>query len=819
MAYKPSIGQHASGNAPSAHRAQTTPTTPEQIATDAETGQSKGNRIQMILFVAALIAIIIIAIVVRMGLAKYSGLFEPDGFFYYTVMRATIENNFLITYISPLSGFPNHNSIGESPGLIYLTVVPYYFLRYAGISYYTIMRLLPVVFGVLEVIVAYYIGREVINKRGAGLLAAFFVAVSSGNVARTAALVYRGDSFITPFLMLALLFGLKALKGKLSRLTYIYAFLSAFSLSVGLVVWNGSPFAVAMYLLAIYVLVIYGFIKSNKELLLKVCVLTGMLLLTYLLWHVYVYAGVAKGGEYLYGADFFIFYAPLIVFGAAAYYMIAHDAPKRIVSTSLSRFETLAVIGAIALVVVWSIFGSYLDILLSIRGGSFSSTHPIGSTTQETQAPTWNFLLASFSYQFYFVWIGIALPFVLAFYYSRKGEGPRAVNMDGSAFLVVLVYFMITFYLQSKAIRWNSLVSIPIAILSAVGLYVIWALIKEGVGRREKVFIYLGVLAVTVLAVYFSGSGLYVFGVLIVYIIVGLFQSKESVVFKPTYAYLGFLAILFALELNISYVQSYSSAQADGINPLFLDAMSWMSVNTPKNATVLALWPDGSVVEGWGNRTSYMDSVGGEIESRIWNFSRYLFNTTLDANYLYDSAHKPMYLVARNYWLNELAGIAIEGGVPNATAFGYNILDTANVTSNSTQKEYIFSSSAPPYYGAKFILYGFANGSSGSYAAIHSGNSQYQEIQHAILYNAANYSYMILNYTNALQNYTLFITYAGNSITGASILGPKLPYSNLFRFVFLCNAYSCEYNSNSVNIRAVYKNDDTSILKIDYLHD
>jgi len=765
MAYKPPIiGQHAP-DARSTHEESA----PERVVTNTETEQGKNSRVQTIVFAAALIAIIIIAIVVRMGLAKYNGLFEPDGFFYYTDIRATIENNFNIALTQPLSGFPNQNNIGESPGLIYLTVVPYFFLRYVGISYYTIMRLLPVLFGVLEVIVAYYIGKEIINKRGAGLLAAFFLAISSGNVARTAALVYRGDSFITLFLMVALLFGLKFLKGKLSKSTYMYAFLSAFSLSVGLVVWNGAQFAVAVYLLVLYALVVYGFVKANKELLLRVCMLAGMLLVTYILWHVYAYAGIARGGEFLYDADFFIFYAPLIVFSAAAYYMIVHGTPKRAVSTPMSRFGTLAVASIIALVIVWIIFGSYLDVLLSIPGGSTSST-PIGSTTQETQAPTWNFLLASFSYQFYYVWLGVALPFVLAFYYSRKGEGLRGVSLDGSAFVVVLVYFMITIYLQSKVIRWNSLVSVPIAILSAIGLYVIYALIKD---RRRGWF-------------------------------------------KVVYVYYVILAIFFALELNIAYVQSYSSAQADGINQLFLDAMSWMSVNTPKNATVLALWPDGSVVEGWGNRTSYMDSVGGENTSRIWNFSRYLFNTTLGENYLYDSAHEPMYLVARNYWLNELAGIAIEGGVTNASAFGYNILNAANVTSNETQKVYVFSSTAPPYYSAKFILYNSVN-NSGSYAAIRVGNSQYQQIQHAILYNAANYSYTVLNYTSALQNYTLFISYAGSSITGASILGPKLPYSNLFRFVFLCNAYSCEYNSNSVSIRAVYKNADTIILKIDYL--
>jgi len=760
MAYKPSITHHAQSVTSEAHQAP--------AAEQPGSNKARDGRLVQVAFVALLIAIVLIAIIVRLGLAKYAGLFEPDGFFYYADVRATIANLSVVDH-PPLSGYPEAHFLNESSSLIYLTVVLYFLFNYFGIGYYAIMRFIPVVFGVLEVIVAYYIGKEIINKRAVGLLAAFFVAVSSGNVARTAALVYRGDSFITLFLMVALLFGMRALKGKPGRLTYVYAVLGAFVLSVGLAIWTGSSFALITYIMALYLLVVYGFVKADKEFLFKICLLSGALLLTYILWHAYAYFDLARATMLLYDAHFFLLYLPLIALCVAAYYMIAHNTPNRLVATAGSRIGTLLVVGFIAILVIGSVFNSYLTELLSVTGGS-SSSNPIGSTTQELLAPTFSFLFASFSYQLYYVWIGIALPFVLAFYYNRRQDAPRAVHLNGSAFIAVLTYFMVTFYLQLRAIRWNSLVSIPIAILSAVGLYIIWALIEpKGYGR-----------------------------------------------FRLAFVLYAILAVLFVLEINVAYVQSYSSAQADGINPLFLSAMSWMSSNTPQNATVVALWPDGSVVEGWGNRRSYMDSVSGEIEPHIYRFSEFLFNTTTDSNYLY-SIGKPDYLVARNYWFNELAGIAVEGSIPNATLFGYDVLDQAHINSTATQKRYLFSSSASPYYAAEFVLNISANGTTTSHAAIGVANSQYQQIQHVILYNAANYSYMVIDYSTAPQNYTLFVAYSGNAVTGATILGPKLPYSNLFKLIFLCNFNSCAYGDSNVVLRAVYINNDTRIYKISYL--
>ena len=86
-----------------------------------------------------------------------------------------------------ISGFPSHNAIGEAPGLLSVTVIPYDLLSFTGISYYTVMRWMPIVFGILEAITAYFLVKYLSKGRSLGLLAMFFLSISSGNIARTAA--------------------------------------------------------------------------------------------------------------------------------------------------------------------------------------------------------------------------------------------------------------------------------------------------------------------------------------------------------------------------------------------------------------------------------------------------------------------------------------------------------------------------------------------------------------------------------------------------------------------------------------------------------
>ena len=187
-----------------------------------------------------------------------------------------------------------------------------------------------------------------------------------------------------------------------------------------------------------------------------------------------------------------------------------------------------------------------------------------------------------------------------------------------------------------------------------------------------------------------------IIALIIVYSAYALMAGK----LRMRYVYIGVIAVILVFNVYNTYVASITASQADGVNPQFLAAMSWMKSNTPANSTVVAVWPDGSVVEAWANRTSLIDSVGGESGAPILGFTQFLFSTTPDTQYLY-SIGRPDYLIARSFWYQELGGLAIEGEVTNASQYGFVALSTTQVTHNDTAQFYSFGSSS---YRAMLVL-------------------------------------------------------------------------------------------------------------------
>ena len=191
------------------------------------------------LLISLAVIIILIDILLRMGMLQYQGLFERDGFFYYSVIRQTIANHFVVSNYLGISGFPSHNFIGEAPGLPYLTVIGYYLLHgVTGLSALTIMRWMPILFGILYAIISFFLAKKLSNSNALGLMAMFFVSVSNGNIARTAGTIYRGDSFISLFILLSLLLMLKCFEEKKMVFKWVWAILSSVTLSLGIMVGN-----------------------------------------------------------------------------------------------------------------------------------------------------------------------------------------------------------------------------------------------------------------------------------------------------------------------------------------------------------------------------------------------------------------------------------------------------------------------------------------------------------------------------------------------------------------------------------------------------
>ena len=163
-----------------------------------------------------------------------------------------------------------------------------------------------------------------------------------------------------------------------------------------------------------------------------------------------------------------------------------------------------------------------------------------------------------------------------------------------------------------------------------------------------------------------------IYGAYLIYAIITVSQMHKQ---TAIITICGFSVI--ALILGIYYIATLQPA--DFLNQQFISALSWMKNNTAANATVLTLWPDGSLVEGVADRESYSDSIMGLGSPYAMEFEKMLYAKA--GNYSYIQSIKPNYLLVRRVWLNETIGILIQINRPiNTTYNGTDLQQLVNGT-------------------------------------------------------------------------------------------------------------------------------------------
>ncbi|MDE1850161.1 MAG: hypothetical protein KGI00_05560, partial [Candidatus Micrarchaeota archaeon] len=436
------------------------------------------------LFLVLAILIVLMGIYIRAIMLKHPGFFEPDVYFYYSILRETIQNGFVVPAYSYLSGFPVHNHIGEAPGIVYASAIPYFFLRYIGISYYTVMRLVPIFFGVLTILGTYLLSRRLSKNSWFGLLVLFLAAVSIGSLSRTSGTEYRGDSFISPFLLVSLYLMLKGVEGEGKRTDYHLMLLSAFVLSLGSMVWNGFPYTYATYLMATALISVYAFISGKEKLLRMNSVAVLGLLLAYLLQHLYAYIGLSRSSLPMTGLDFFILYIPVLAGSLLAYYALMDKGRFAVLISHRNRAIAVFACLVISVVLLSGLFAHYYNTIFGQKA--------IGQTTLELQPTTLSFVASILNIQLLLAPLGILFFLFLAHYAEDKEHHKAwALRLSMSpAFLAIASYVAITGILQGSVLRFNAIFAVPMVIFAAYGMFVPGALMKkyaEGIQGRRMV--------------------------------------------------------------------------------------------------------------------------------------------------------------------------------------------------------------------------------------------------------------------------------------------------------------------------------------------
>ena len=103
-----------------------------------------------------------------------------------------------------------------------------------------------------------------------------------------------------------------------------------------MLVWNGSPYIIVVYMLSLALMAFYAFISWKPELMKPVFIFICALFILFPLQSAYIYLHGARTGLALGGISFLAFYIPLLI-GAALSFFLIRKGRTGIFMTTLGR--------------------------------------------------------------------------------------------------------------------------------------------------------------------------------------------------------------------------------------------------------------------------------------------------------------------------------------------------------------------------------------------------------------------------------------------------------------------------------------------------
>ena len=552
------------------------------------------EKTQKLLLLVALI--FITGLILRIVFYTSGGFYEPDVYYHYEVVRTAIAIGHVPQYLST-SGYPS-TIIPEPIGLYFTPLL----LVAVGFSAITSIFITPLIFYVLEFLVAIIFIRLVWNDKRSLLVALLFAFIAVAAISRTAWSTYRGDGFVSLWILVAFISLYYSLKPKA---WYLFAGASGASFALAELFWGGGQFGIFALLVA-FALFLW-FYKGKK-------INMWSFPVAYL-----VFAAISvilAGNGWILSSPLYGIFVSLIIFvGMSALTLVFYSGLK-----SKLPFYAACIIIMGVLIFVQSDLLQYV-----VVGNGFTPNTLLFSTISELQPPnqvTYMGTLGSLMFITPIGWgmmVGTLLPHSIpvvfaiwailattSLYFMRK-------YFKNPAVILLFGWFSVTLYLAMSAIRFTTLLVIPFGILSA-------------------------------------------------FIVLKTFDEKKRDKKLRRYMFYYFGMLIFLLPV-FTVVSIWNLAPADYINGNFINASVWLGSHTPGNSLIVSLWPDGSVIESVANRTVWMDTVGSLNATRTYAFARWVFSQSTNSSYLSSLPQNlPTYIFFRKVWQEESLAISIEGG-------------------------------------------------------------------------------------------------------------------------------------------------------------
>lgn len=445
------------------------------------------------------------------------------------------------------------------PGLLVTTALIYNLLTALGlnVTVFQVAFYFPAVMGGLTCVVAYYLGKEILDKR-AGLLAAFFLAFSPGHMQRTVAGFFDNETIGVFAILLEFLFFIRAAKyGKLSD-----GIFSGLSLGYLALSWGGLTYGFLLPVLLVGILVLTD--KYDGRILLAYAATIGIGLFFYSLTPSFSWTRDFKSMDV---AVPFLFLIALVI-----YHMIYIQRGTEQYEKILTSIKwALIPISAAAVIILW-VDPAWLPFSLSGRLESIinptirQSINLVASVGEHSPSP-WSV--------FYFNSLIPLLLVIPGIFFAL-----RRANVED---LLMVIFAISLFYFTGSMIRIILLFAPAVAILGGYALSNILKffgnLMKDQatITRRRKRQLKrtLG-----------KSEGI------IVYFLIGV---------------LLFVQANHAVEMSASQL-GYSELVAAGAFHDWEESFTWMKYNLDSSTVVVSWWDYGYWITTIGNATTVNDN-------------------------------------------------------------------------------------------------------------------------------------------------------------------------------------------------------------------
>jgi dolichyl-diphosphooligosaccharide--protein glycosyltransferase len=521
-----------------------------------------------LLEVLVLSLMFVVALAVRLLPLRFGFyLSEFDPYLQWRMSEYIVKNGFLawFSWHDTLSWYPWGMTMeyGNLYGVAFTVAAVYEFLRAIGVNttVFEVAVLFPVVAGALTSLAAYFLGKDLWG-RGAGLLAALFMALNPSNISRTTLGFLRHEPLGILLMVLIFLFFLRAnQKGRGMRGTIGYSVLAGVLLFYLTASWAASYYPMDLIVLYVAALVVAG--RYTRQLLLSYSVTFGAFLFLAPL------AIPKMGFGSLLGLDFLVIPGVLIL-------LLAREAGGMLPTW---RHRAYALIG-VSVVLVGLTYALVTLKIMVLPGGKFLSTvnpfarldMPIVESVAEHQSATW----ASFFYEYN------ALTFLglFGFFFVLR----RLRDTD----IFITIAALTSLYFAGSLVRLTLILAPAFCILAAIAT-VEMAKPAVDILRQAVIFPKRRIPGLVKIGREF---GLAILLILIIAIVPAFSKAVTAAYAPATIA-----------TSSIPVVPSAGTNYQD-----WLEALAWLHDNTPQSSVVMAWWDYGYWIQALADRKTLADN-------------------------------------------------------------------------------------------------------------------------------------------------------------------------------------------------------------------